>query len=148
MSPESTIFDVVSMVSRQDVTRLTDPNSLYALAVALAVKRDTTVRLRWTPQRRRLTDRPTLLRWSPWRRRWCSEVTYFSATVQMNCSGGSGSHIKKHQGVVLPTAPIHQPAGRYCDTRLSENSKCANFTTIKARKIARTTGPQEPIEGP
>ena len=58
VSPESTIVDVVSMVSRQDVTRLTDPNSLYALAVALAVKRDTTVRLRWTPQRRRLTDRP------------------------------------------------------------------------------------------
>ena len=30
VSPESTIFDVVSMVSRQDVTRLTVPNSLYA----------------------------------------------------------------------------------------------------------------------
>ena len=32
VSPESTIFDVVSMVSRQDVTRLTvpKPNSLYA----------------------------------------------------------------------------------------------------------------------
>ena len=30
VSPESTIFDIVSMVSRQDVTRLTVPNSLYA----------------------------------------------------------------------------------------------------------------------
>ena len=30
VSPESTIFDVVSMVSRQDVTRPTVPNSLYA----------------------------------------------------------------------------------------------------------------------
>ena len=30
VSPESTIVDVVSMVSRQDVTRLTAPNSLYA----------------------------------------------------------------------------------------------------------------------
>ena len=30
VSPESTIVDVVSMVSRQDVTRLTVPNSLYA----------------------------------------------------------------------------------------------------------------------
>ena len=30
VSPESTIFDVVSMVSRQDVTRRTVPNSLYA----------------------------------------------------------------------------------------------------------------------
>ena len=28
MSQESTIFDVVSMVSRQDVTRLTVPNTL------------------------------------------------------------------------------------------------------------------------
>ena len=28
VSPESTIFDVVSMVSRQDVTRLTVPNTL------------------------------------------------------------------------------------------------------------------------
>ena len=30
VSPESTIFDIVSMVSRQGVTRLTVPNSLYA----------------------------------------------------------------------------------------------------------------------
>ena len=30
VSPESTIVDVVSMVSRQDMTRLTVPNSPYA----------------------------------------------------------------------------------------------------------------------
>ena len=33
VSPESTIFEVVSMVSRQDVTRLTVPNSLYTHTV-------------------------------------------------------------------------------------------------------------------